>query len=157
MIAFISLCYASLYILIFNKLKLLPKTTPNVSAFVGVGVIMIAAIVFAWYTFAPMSSDTRVVRYVIPIVPNVSGQLVEVSVTTMQRVKKGDPLYRIDPTPYQHQVDELAAGGGRVGRAQHPFDLRSRQRLHVGDPVMGERGMVHTACWHVAAKDFCPI
>ena len=109
MIAFISLCYASLYILIFNKLKLLPKTTPNVSAFVGVGVIMIAAIVFAWYTFAPTSADTRVVRYVIPIVPNVSGQLVEVSVTHMQRVKKGDPLYRIDPTPYQHRVDELAA------------------------------------------------
>lgn len=109
MIAFISLCYGALYILVFNKLKLLPKTTPNVSAFVGVGVVLIAAIVFAWYTFAPISPDTRVVRYIIPIVPNVKGQLVDVSVTHMQRVRKGDPLYQIDPTPYQHKVDELVA------------------------------------------------
>ena len=109
MIAFISLMYASLYLLIFNKLKLLKKSTANISAFVGVGVVMIGAIVFAWYTFAPMTSDARVIRYIIPIVPNVSGQLVDVSVTNMQAVERGDPLFQIDPTPFQHQVDELAA------------------------------------------------
>jgi multidrug resistance efflux pump len=109
MIAFISLCYASIYILIFNKFKLLPKTTPNVSAFIGVGVVLIASIIFAWYTFAPMSSDARVTRYIIPIVPNVKGQLIDVSVTHMQRVNKGDLLYQIDPAPYQHKVDELIA------------------------------------------------
>ena len=109
MIAFISLCYASIYILIFNKFKLLPKTTPNVSAFIGVGVVLIASIIFAWYTFAPMSSDARVTRYIIPIVPNVKGQLIDVSVTHMQRVNKGDLLYQIDPAPYQHKVDELTA------------------------------------------------
>jgi multidrug resistance efflux pump len=109
MITFISLCYAALYFLIFNKLKLLQKTTANVSAFVGAGVVLISSIVFAWYTFAPMSSDPRVVRYIIPIVPNVKGQLVDVSVTHTQRVNRGDTLYQIDPTPYQHKVDELTA------------------------------------------------
>ena len=109
MIAFIALCYGSLYILIFNKLKLLQKSTRNVSAFIGVGVVMIASIVFAWYTFAPISSDARVSRYIIPIVPNVKGRLVDVSVTHLQRVNKGDTLYQIDPVPYQHKVDELTA------------------------------------------------
>lgn len=109
MITFIALCYGSLYLLIFNKLKLLKKTTANISAFIGVGVVMIASIVFAWYTFSPMSSDARVTRYIIPIVPNVKGQLIDVSVTHLQRVKKGDVLYQIDPTPYQFKVDELIA------------------------------------------------
>ena len=46
MIAFIALCYGALYIVIFNKLKLLKKTTAAISAFVGVGVVMIGAIIF---------------------------------------------------------------------------------------------------------------
>jgi len=120
MIAFIALCYGSLYLLIFNKLKLLKKTTANISVFIGVGVVMIASIIFAWYTYAPMSSDTRVTRYIIPIVPNVKGQLIDVSVTHMQRVNKGDTLYQIDPVPYQHKVDELTA---RIAQQSAERDL----------------------------------
>jgi RND family efflux transporter MFP subunit len=109
MIAFISLCYASLYLLIFNKLKLLQKTTGNISAFIGIGVGMIAAIIFTWYTFSPMAQDGRVFRYVIPIVPNVKGELVEVPVKPFQEAQQGDILFKIDPTPYALKVDELEA------------------------------------------------
>lgn len=109
MIAFIIICYSGLYLLIFNKLGLLKKTTANISAFSGVGVVLIAAIVFSWYTYSPISADARVFRYVVPIVPNVKGQLVEVPVEAMQTVKKGDLLYRIDPTPYQFTVRQLQA------------------------------------------------
>ena len=59
MIAFITICYASLYILIFNKLGLLKKTVANICAFAGVGVVIIGAIVFMWYTFSPLSVDAR--------------------------------------------------------------------------------------------------
>ena len=48
MIAFISLCYASLYVLIFNKLGLLKKTVGNICAFAGVGVVIIVAISFVF-------------------------------------------------------------------------------------------------------------
>jgi multidrug resistance efflux pump len=109
MIAFIALCYASLYLLIFNKLKLLQKTTANISAFVGVGIVLIATIVFTWFTYAPMAQDARVFRYVIPIVPNVKGKLVEVPIHAFDELKKGDVLFKIDPTPFAHKVDELAA------------------------------------------------
>ena len=51
-IAFIGLCYASLYLLIFNKLGLLKKTAGNIFAFAGVGVVIVGAIVFAWVLFA---------------------------------------------------------------------------------------------------------
>lgn len=109
MIAFIALCYAALYVLLFNKFNLLKKTTANISVFSGVGITVIAAIVFCWYTYSPISADARVFRYIVPIVPNVKGQLTEVPVEAMQVMNKGDLLYRIDPTPYQFKVQQLQA------------------------------------------------
>ena len=94
MIAFISLCYASLYLLLFNKLGLLKKTVGNICAFAGVGVVMIGAIVFMWYTFSPISSDARVFRYVIPIVPNVKGQVVDVPIVGKQQLQAEDERAR---------------------------------------------------------------
>jgi multidrug resistance efflux pump len=109
MIAFISICYAGLYILIFNKLGLLKKTAGNICAFAGVGVVIIGAIVFMWYTFSPISQDARMFRYIIPIVPNVKGQVVDVPVEALQPLERGDVLFRIDPEPYEITVRQLEA------------------------------------------------
>ena len=109
MIAFISICYAGLYLLIFNKLGLLKKTVGNISAFAGVGVVMIGAIIFMWYTFAPMSGDARMFRYIIPIVPNVKGQVVAVPIEATQSLLKGDTLFQIDPEPFEFAVRQLEA------------------------------------------------
>ncbi len=107
MIAFITICYASLYFLIFNKLGWLKKTVANISAFAGVGVVMIGAIVFMWYTFSPLSADARMFRFIIPIVPNVRGEVIEVSVEGNQTVRQGDTLFKIDPAPYEFTVRQL--------------------------------------------------
>ena len=107
MIAFITICYASLYFVIFNKLGLLKKSVANISAFAGVGVVLIGAIVFMWYTFSPLSSDARMFRFIIPIVPNVRGEVIEVPVEGNQVVQQGDTLFRIDPAPYEFAVRQL--------------------------------------------------
>jgi multidrug resistance efflux pump len=109
MIALLSLIYGSFYFLFFKKLKLFAESVRNISVFVGIGVVLIGAIVFAWWTFAPTSADGRVFQYVIPIVPNVSGQVVEVPIEGTAEVNEGDVLFKIDPTPYQFTVDQLAA------------------------------------------------
>jgi multidrug resistance efflux pump len=109
MIAVLSLIYGSFYVLFFKKLKLFTESVRNISIFVGIGVVMIGAIVFAWWTFAPTTVDGRVFQYVIPIVPNVSGQVVEVPIEGSAEVDKGDVLFKIDPTPYQFTVDQLKA------------------------------------------------
>jgi len=119
MIAFISLCYASLYVVIFNKLGLLKKTVGNICAFIGVGVVIIATIIFMWYTFSPISADGRMFRYIIPIVPNVRGQVVEVPIQALQKLERGDTLFQIDPEPYVIAVSQLKA---QVQR--HEADLR---------------------------------
>ena len=109
MIALLSLIYGSFYFLFFKKLKLFAESVRNISIFVGLGVVMIGAIVYAWWTFAPTTVDGRVFQYVIPIVPNVSGQVIEVPIEGTAIVQKGDVLFKIDPTPYQFTVDQLQA------------------------------------------------
>jgi multidrug resistance efflux pump len=109
MIALLSLIYGSFYFLFFKKLKWFAESVKNISIFVGIGVVMIGAIVYAWWTFAPTSVDGRMFQYVIPIVPNVAGQVVEVPIEGSQVLKEGDVLFKIDPTPYQFKVDQLKA------------------------------------------------
>jgi multidrug resistance efflux pump len=109
MIVILILFYSSFYFLFFEKTKWLNKTPRNISIFSGVGVVLIASVVFSWYTFSPMSGDARVVRYVIPVVPNVKGQVLEVHVQPMTPVKKGSKLFQIDPSIYQFNVRKLEA------------------------------------------------
>ncbi len=49
--------------------------------------------------FAPTTTDVRVVKYVVPIVSQVKGRVIEVPVENNRPVKKGDVLFQIDPTP----------------------------------------------------------
>ena len=108
MIAFISLIYASFYFLVFGK-GIVKKNARNMSIFVGVGVVLVGSIVFAWLTVAPTTEDGRVFQYVIPIVPNVSGQVIEVPVEPVVHIDEGDVLFKIDPFPYEAAVDRLLA------------------------------------------------
>jgi RND family efflux transporter MFP subunit len=107
MIAFICLIYASFYFVVFGKL--VEKNARNMSIFVGFGVVLISAIVFVWLTVAPTSKDGRVFQFVIPIVPEVSGQVIEVPAEPLVSMRKGDVLFKIDPLPYQAAVDRFAA------------------------------------------------
>lgn len=107
MIAFISLIYASFYFLIFGKF--VEKSARNMSIFVGVGIVLVSSIIFAWLTVAPTSKDGRVFQYVIPIVPNVSGQVIEVPAEPLVKMNEGDVLFKIDPFPYEAAVDRFTA------------------------------------------------
>src|SRR5262245_59763482 len=101
--------YAFFVWLIFIKLKLLPWTTPWKVGVAIFPVVAIAALLLLLNVFAPTTSDVRVVKYVVPIVSQVRGRVIEVHVENNRPVKKGDVLFRIDPTPYQNQVHSLEA------------------------------------------------
>ncbi len=105
--------------LIFIKLKLLPWTTPWKVAVAIFPVVAIAILLLLLNIFAPTTSDVRVVNYVVPVVSQVRGRVTEVPVENNRPVKKGDVLFRIDPTPYQNEVlsleARLASEEARVG------------------------------------------
>jgi multidrug resistance efflux pump len=95
--------------LIFIKFKLLPWTTPWKVAVVIFPVVMIAIMLLLLNIFAPTTTDVRVVKYIVPVVSQVRGRVTEVPVDNNRAVKKGDILFKIDPTPYQNDVHSLEA------------------------------------------------
>ncbi len=96
-------------------------------------VLIVVAILFVWYVvsdrIAPWTDQARVQAYVIPIVPQVSGRVVEVNVVKDQVVEPGDVLLEIDSSDYQLAVEtaeaalelagqEIGAGTATVTTAQ---------------------------------------
>ena len=95
--------------LIFIKFKLLPWTTPWKVAVAIFPIVCIAAMLLLLNIFAPTTTDVRVVNYVVPVVSQVRGRVIEVPVENNRPVKTGDVLFRIDPTPFQNEVHSLEA------------------------------------------------
>jgi multidrug resistance efflux pump len=101
--------YGVLCWLLFKKFKVIPITTYTiVTAFLGGGVILLLLYIFL-SVFHPVSHDGRMYAPVVQIVPNVRGTVIEVPIQANQPVKKGDVLFKIDPQPYQFEVDRLRA------------------------------------------------
>jgi multidrug resistance efflux pump len=101
--------YGLLCWLLFAKFKVIPVTTYTVvTAFLGGGVILLLLYVFL-SVFHPVSHDGRMYVPVVQVVPNVRGTVVEVPVEANKPIKKGEVLFRIDPQPYQIEVDRLRA------------------------------------------------
>lgn len=109
MIAFLTLCYCAIIWVIFFKLKLLPWNRGSQGAVVGIGIAAILALLISMNLFQPYSKDVRVYQKVIQIVPRVTGRVVEVPLEANVAVKQGDVLFRIDPEPFQYEVNRLTA------------------------------------------------
>ena len=96
--------------LIFIKLRWLPWNTQTQVIVVIIPVVALTATILLLNVFAPSSSDLRSFNYTIPVVSQVRGRVVEVPVEEGNRlVKKGDVLFRLDPVPYQLEVNNLEA------------------------------------------------
>jgi len=126
--------------LIFIKLKLLPWTTPWKVGVAIFPVVVIAIMLLCLNVFAPTTTDVRVVRYVVPIVSQVRGRVIEVPVENNRPVKKGDVLFKIDPTPYQNEVASLkarlASEEAKVGSDRTRL---AKAQAKLPDAVSGEK------------------
>ncbi len=125
--------------LIFIKLKLLPWTTPWKVAVAIFPVVAIAIMLLLLNIFAPTTTDVRVVKYIVPIVSQVRGRVIEVPVENNRPVKKGDVLFRIDPTPYQNEVRsleaKLASDEARIGAERQKM---AEVQARLADAQTGE-------------------
>src|SRR4030095_11899016 len=96
--------------LIFFKFKWLPWNIYSQVTVVLIPIVALTAVIRVRNVFAPSSTDVRVFRFVVPVVSQVRGRVIEVPIEEGNvPVKKGDVLFRIDPTPYQLQVNTLQA------------------------------------------------
>ena len=109
MIAFITLLYCGLVWLIFFKLRLLPFNAVAKISVSVVGVAGILALLIFMTMFQPYSKSLTVYQNIVQVAPQVGGRVVDVPVQALAPVRRGDILFRIDPRPYQYQVDKLTA------------------------------------------------
>lgn len=107
--ALILAIYSALVWLIFIKLKWLPWNTRSQVVVVVIPIVGMTILILLLNVWAPSSSDVRVIKYVVQITPQVRGMVVEVPVEPNRSVKKGTVLFRIDPTPFELQVNTLEA------------------------------------------------
>ena len=114
--------------LIFIKFKWLPWNTTSQVIVAIIPVIGITVLILLLNVYAPSSPDVRVYKYTVPIVSQVRGRVVEVPVEEGNRlVKRGDVLFRIDPTPYQLTVNQLEAQLLNTKAGQRELDESLKQ------------------------------
>jgi multidrug resistance efflux pump len=90
--------------------KTAPDITKNIIAKMPTLLLVLAAIVLAYvvyqrWTDDPWTRDGQVRADIVKIAPRVSGYIVEVAVQDNHFVRKGELLFRIDPSSYQLAVD----------------------------------------------------
>jgi len=120
--------YAFFVWLIFIKFKWLPWNIMTQVIVAIIPIVGLTVLILLLNVYAPSSSDVRVYKYTVPIVSQVRGRVIEVPVEEGNRlVKKGDVLFKIDPTPYQLAVNQQEAQLADAQAQQRELDESLKQ------------------------------
>jgi len=101
--------YAFFVWLIFFKFKWLPWNTTSQVIVITIPIVGLATLILFLNMVAPSSHDVRVIKYVVQILPQVRGRVIEVPAEGNRPMKKGDILFKVDPTPYELDVKRIEA------------------------------------------------
>lgn len=102
------LTYTAICIGAFKLFKIPVNAMTLLTAALG-GVFLIGFLLLGMNYNHPFSSKGRFYFYTTPIVPVVRGMVIEAPVKGGTQMKKGDVLFKIDPTRYAAIVDEKEA------------------------------------------------
>ena len=106
--------YAIFVWLVFFKFRWLPWNITSQVIVVTIPIIGLTALILILNVVAPSSHDVRVINYVVPVNPRVSGLVTEVPVEPNRPIKKGDVLFRIDSKPFEIAVQNAEAELARL-------------------------------------------
>ena len=123
MIDLLILIYAAILWVVFKVFKVpINKWTATTSVLVGL--FGIGSVVIIQNYYHPYSREARFYFYTTPIFSRVQGRVVEVPVVPNVLLKKGDVLFRINPEPFENQVNSLE---GELKRVQAERDLSQEE------------------------------
>ena len=100
--------YVAISIGVFKLFKIPVTALTLLTDAIG-GVFLIGFLLLGMNYNHPYSSNGRFYYTTTPILPLVSGKVIEVPVKESMTVKKDDVLFRLDPTEYQATVDAKKA------------------------------------------------
>jgi multidrug resistance efflux pump len=142
--------------LIFFKFKWLAWTTTAAVIVITIPIISLAGLLLVLNVVAPSALDVQVVKYVVQIVPRVPGRVIEVPVEPNRLIHRGDLLFRIDPRPFQYQVDKLraelastradvSAQGEELRAAEAQIDVSLNRVRSIGSSIEATRARLALA------------
>lgn len=106
--------YAIFVWLVFFKFRWLPWNITTQVITITIPIVGLTVLILILNVVAPSSHDVRVINYVVPINPRVSGLVTEVPVEPNRPIKKGEMLFRIDPKPFEIAVQNAEAELARL-------------------------------------------
>ena len=103
-------------------------------------ILAIVAIRWMWihYELAPWTRDGRVRADVVSVAPDVPGWVVKVLVVDNQAVRKGDPLFEIDPARYEIALQQAEAAVARQRATLAEAKREAGRNERLGDVVAFE-------------------
>jgi len=109
MIAFFIIAYCVFIWLVYYQLKI--KPTPfNLAVCATIGIVAVGTIVICWRFASPTSNNVVVMKYTIPIVPQIRGHIKRlVAKPNMPLKKDKDVLFVIDQEPFEISVRQKEA------------------------------------------------
>lgn len=126
------LTYSAICIAVFKIFKIpLNKWTVPTAALGGIIIIGLLLVVMNYNH--PYSEMSRQYFVTTPIIPAVSGMVINVPVKSNVLLKAGDVLFQLDPTPYQNRLNSLHAQRSGV------LDDLKRAQILVSKGALPER------------------
>ena len=124
--------------LVFSRLKLVSWGWLSGTVTVLLGAFILA-VFLALFNYLTPSGRLTVISRVVEVVPNVSGQVIDIPVKPNQPVKAGSVLFRIDPRPFQYKVDQLRAA---LVNAQQQAEILKANYAQASANVAGLKAQV---------------
>jgi multidrug resistance efflux pump len=114
----IILTYAAFAYAVFRIFKIPVNGFSLLTAALG-GIAIVSALVLGMNYNHPFSSQARFYFNTTPIVPGVSGLVIEVPIQSGTVLKAGDILFRIDPKPFENAVKAKEAALAAAVQTTH--------------------------------------
>jgi len=102
------LTYAAICVAIFRIFSIPVNKWTLPTAVLG-GIFLIGFILIVMNYNHPFTDNARIYFATTPIMPDVKGRVIEVPARPNELLKQGDVLFRIDPAPYQTEVEKRRA------------------------------------------------
>lgn len=98
--------YTAFCIFVFKLLRI-PLNKWTVPTAVLGGALLISSLIFIMNYNHPYSEVSREYFVTTPIVPTVTGKVVEVTATGQTKLNKGDVIFKLDPKPFESKIDSI--------------------------------------------------
>jgi len=100
--------YAILVWLVFSRLKIMRWGWVSGTLTVIIGTFILA-VFLAMFNYLTPSGSFVIVSRVVEVMPNVSGEIIDIPLRPNVPMKRGTILFRIDPAPFRYKVEQPSA------------------------------------------------